>query len=1367
MRIHKLSIMLLLALLAGQAWAHVPKSRAPKPKPAGVQNRTEVCANSEAQIDQEINNVRARLLAGGDCWWDFTDGRYIVPKVEPGSGRPEVSSIFAASVWLGGLDPGGNLKLACQDYRTGANPSNDFWPGPLDENGNTDRPICKNWDVHFRVTGADIEKHLTNLREGRTGATDIPRSIKGWPSKGNPYFIEVWGFDLPVTTQGLAGFYDKDEDELYDPLKGDYPSIEIRGCPLDRYPDEMIFWIYNDQGGGAPHTVTNGKTIQMEVQVQAFGYKTNDELNDMTFQRYKLINRATESIDSTFFALWIDADLGCAYDDYIGCDTTLLATRKKINGVEVVTFEPRNLMYIYNQDNLDGQPGCNCDAGTPTYCNKIPLLGVDYFRGPLDENANEIGMSSFVYYNNGSSQPPPPPGTTDPGQDIQYYRYITGSWADGAPYTIGGNGKGGTIPTKFAFPSEPNNQAGWSMCSAGLPPADRRTLQASGPFRLDPGATNELIVGVPWVPDIDYPCPDMEPLFRADQLAQGLFDNCFDLLDGPDAPTMDWIELNKEIVAVLTNVGISNNINEAYAEQDPIAPASLPDQQRSYLFEGYKIYQLIDPNVSASDYDDPNKARLVYQVDVRNKVSKIFNWVQVRDQSGGPNNGKLVYYPEEKVAGEDVGIRHTFSITGDNFAVGNDKRLVNHKKYYFSSLAYAYNNYAGFDPLARPEVGQPRPYLEGRRNIQIYTVIPRPIVDQALQSSYGDGPVVTRVEGTGYGWANFLYLSAETKAGLCNAGLKDTFLTYKPGRGPISINIFNPFEVKDGEYELTILDANNTDLKLDVGAKWELRRLPDGPVITGERSIAEVNEQIVSEYGFSVNLATATEPGERADASNGIVGSEVVYADPNQKWLFAYPDSDLPPFNYLKTARLEREEPLDPTQAFSNVGDVPFIPYVMAEWKIRYQFDNQNLVVTPAWTEGTGSNNQNAIGASLAGDNELRLTADKRPERLAQLPNVDIVFTSDKSKWSRCVVIESASAYYTDNYYPKDPALKTESPANRPRLNFDVRYALSVGKEDADNDGKPDPDGAVAPVGAPYAGKPLYGMGWFPGYAIDVETGTRLNVFFGENSTLDKAIDPNFTGRDMLWNPTSQTLRNPNPANYFDFVGGGQHWVYVTYTPYDECEALRRRWTPELFASASAATVAKGPQIRNIAWTSLIQLAPGVQMKSLKDGLIPNETTVKLRVGNKYQTWFNDADGGKRSGNPKYRFKIEGKAAKDRDAVQVENALDSIKMVPNPYYGFSQYETSQFSNIVKITNLPAKCTVTIYSLDGKFIRQYNRDESYRTYNQVSPAIEWDLKNNKGIPVASGVYMVHVAAPGLGERTLKWMGIARQFDPSGL
>jgi len=450
----------------------------------------------------------------------------------------------------------------------------------------------------------------------------------------------------------------------------------------------------------------------------------------------------------------------------------------------------------------------------------------------------------------------------------------------------------------------------------------------------------------------------------------------------------------------------------------------------------------------------------------------------------------------------------------------------------------------------------------------------------------------------------------------------------------------------------------------------------------------------------------------------------------------------------------------DPKQGLSTLGAGWFVPYVLCDWELS----GTNVVFSPGW-----SSSQPTLNRSVVGGNQEPTVKDSRYNKLALLPNVDIVFTSDTSKWSRCVVVETASYLYTSSAFGVDPNVyKTESPsATKPRVMFDVRYSPSVGKVDADGDGKPDPDGAVAPPGAPDAGKPILGMGWFPGYAVDVETGKRLNIFFGENSMYSKDLDPGYTGRDMLWNPTSQAFRDAQNVNAVtDFVMGGHHYVYVMYSEYDGCEAARRRFAPELNTNSA---IAKVSQMKNVAWAGMLQLTPGAQLKPLNQGLIPNDVTIKLRVSKPYETWYNDNDNGKKTGHPVYQFKIENREAQRRlEGVQIQNVMDSIKVVPNPYYGFSQYEISQFSNTIKITNLPAKCTVTIYSLDGKFIRQYKRDEVYQPYQQIAPDLEWDLKNNKGIPVASGVYLIHINAPDLGEeRTIKWFGIARQFDPSGL
>ncbi|MCB0636460.1 MAG: hypothetical protein KDC54_07565, partial [Lewinella sp.] len=632
-----LNLILLVLALPVVVFAHRPPHVGERD---GQRNDTQVsfrenCSPALNQIDQDINNVRARLTTGGDVWWNGDDGRYVVPKTPPGV--PEVSSIFAGAVWIGGKSPGGNLKMAAQTY--GRNDGSfDFWPGPLNpgdpnypggpladpRRGTVGADTCAQWDRFFVVDGANIESHIRAWRQAASAGQSsldpetIPTDILGWPARGNRFFEQVHGFKLPETDQGLAGFWDQDQDTYYDPDEGDYPIIEIRGCTLEEpksSPDEMIFWIYNDAGNVHRETqVTNENRIQMEIQVQAFAYKTSDDINNMTFQRYKLINRAVERIDSTYFAMWVDPDLGCYTDDYVGCDTT------------------RSLAYVYNDDAIDGETGCTCPGGVNTYCDEVPILGVDYFRGPLDAMGQELGMSSFTYYNNvgvGGNDI----FTTDPQTASEYYNYISGRWRNGDPLTYGGSGfNSGGAETAYAFTDAPSVDGGWSMCEEDLGNGDRRTLQASGQFTLLPGAVNELIIGVVWVADQQYPCPSISRLQKADDIAQDLFDNCFNLTRGPDAPDVDWIELDREIIAVFTNDTLSsNNAFEAYSEQGLGIPEGVDDQ---YRFEGYKLFQLSGPDVSLADRDDPSKVRQVYQVDKNNGIEKIFNWSGLNPEDG-------------------------------------------------------------------------------------------------------------------------------------------------------------------------------------------------------------------------------------------------------------------------------------------------------------------------------------------------------------------------------------------------------------------------------------------------------------------------------------------------------------------------------------------------------------------------------------------------------------------------------------------------------------------------------------------------------------------------------------------------------------
>ena len=1367
MKIFKTGLLSLLGVgLALSVFAHSDRSsKKQTAEPSRERSFQLDCDNAVAQIDLSINNVRARLLTGGDLWWDGDDGRYVVPNVP--AGEEPVSSIFAAGLWLGGFDPAGNLKLAAQTYgRSGAH--FDYWPGPLtgfpdpdDENapppGMTDRFTCANWDKFFVVNADDIELHLQQFDAANQAGVPydpelIPPSVRGWPSRGNPFFSDVHFFELPVTSQGLAGFWDQNGNGLYEPHQGDFPQVQVRGCSSSpTYPDQMIFWIFNDAGN--LHAETESDPIQMEIQATAFAYATKDEINDMTFYKYKMINRAVESIDSTFFSWWMDPDLGCYEDDYIGCDVG------------------RSLAYVYNEDALDGSPAgtCDCPGGVATYCDEIPILGIDFFRGPLDENGNEIGMSSFTYYLNGSVDGIP--WMLDPQTPRGYYNYMTGSWRDGTPFTYGGNGYGGTEPTKYVFPDPPNApEPAWSMCSEGLGFGDRRTIQSSGPFRLDPGAVNEMVLGVIWVPDQNYPCPGIQKLQEADEIAQNLFDNCFHFINSPDAPDVDWVELDREVIAVLTNDTIlSNNAFEDYKSRLDLSLEWAEDTL--YRFEGYKLYQLAGPTVALSELENPDRARLVYQVDKKNGIGTIFNWECVENPTG-----KTYYEPVLKVEGADEGIRHTFRIIEDQFADG-DRRLINHKKYYYVAVAYAHNNYFPFDP--EEILGQKTPYLQGRRNIgdgenHFYTVIPRPIVDRKLNAAYGDGVGITRIDGVGAG-GYFLDLADTTRMILerdfrTNTNNFDGQITYRSGNGPIKVEVYNPLAVKDGTFELTFFDENMTNEQLDDNTRWQLTYLTDQstPVILSQRTIDELNEQVIREFGFAITIGQTDEFGATGRGPNGVIepGFVLEYKAGAEAlpWLTGIADGTVPGvgnlldqviFDFVDNGVGGEDELLDQDQALNTIGPGFFVPFMMANWRADPETDLP--FITPAWS-------------NEGGNNYVRAQID-----LADVNNVDIVFTKDKSLWSRSVVIETANRYY----YGEGDEFGADLPGGQPsdgstdyRFSFDLRSGKSVSKYDANGDGLPDPDGSGTD-----------GLGWFPGYVIDVETGQRLYAFFGENSVYDcdyleslglpefcnLMLDGTGHGGDMLFNPTGQTSLLPGGiANVLNYYLGGQHFVYVTKLPYEDGHQL---FNEHLRLSG----LSKVEAIKEITWAGMLLLEQGTSMSAYgagEEGLIPEDVTVKLRADNPYQVVRGTGDF---NGYPTYRFRLEGKQAEELTPEGIEGALDRIKVVPNPYYAFSSYETGEVSRVVKITNLPAQCVVTIFALDGKFVRQYNRDERPMApqgnnraleRNQVLPDLEWDLRNAMGVPIASGVYLIHIKAPGLGERTIKWFGINREKKVPG-
>ena len=330
-------------------------------------------------------------------------------------------------------------------------------------------------------------------------------------------------------------------------------------------------------------------------------------------------------------------------------------------------------------------------------------------------------------------------------------------------------------------------------------------------------------------------------------------------------------------------------------------------------------------------------------------------------------------------------------------------------------------------------------------------------------------------------------------------------------------------------------------------------------------------------------------------------------------------------------------------------------------------------------------------------------------------------------------------------------------------------------------------------------------MGWFPGYAINVETGERLNIMFSENSS-----DPENNGNDMLFNPTNVFAvdgdgnaveravydywfaNRPDLYNdlYFNPCWGGKHYVYIvgstgnTNSAYYRSNTVKRnfdnsfdcgpydegQWLMNKFSTFTGVSDVANQQrmnrkmqlFNNVMWTSIPMPA-----SMHEDEWLSNEATIKIRVSRPYMRYSAGMNRGpenvQNDNFPMYSFTTKNIAVQHNVADMHKSILDKINIVPNPYYGYSTYEGSALENYVKIVNLPTyedgvdgAVTISIFTVSGVLVRKLTKGGT-DTY------VDWDLKNSAAIPIASGIYIIHVKAPGIGERTLKFFAAMRPTD----
>jgi hypothetical protein len=214
---------------------------------------------------------------------------------------------------------------------------------------------------------------------------------------------------------------------------------------------------------------------------------------------------------------------------------------------------------------------------------------------------------------------------------------------------------------------------------------------------------------------------------------------------------------------------------------------------------------------------------------------------------------------------------------------------------------------------------------------------------------------------------------------------------------------------------------------------------------------------------------------------------------------------------------------------------------------------------------------------------------------------------------------------------------------------------------------------------------------------------------------------------------------------------GGQHAIYVfgvninnTGCPYYDGV---NNWVYDQYKTAT--NLSFRSLYMNCMWVTNPLLAEDQQ-------LLSNDARISLRINKEYEVFTASGDN---NGQPMYNWSMSAYSTDLSNEEALTSVLDLINVVPNPYYAFSEYERNKVDNRIKFTNLPEQCTISIYNLSGKLVNQFKKDNPL-TY------MDWTLTNKTGIPVSSGVYMIHFDVPGVGETSRKAFIAMRQFDSEG-
>lgn len=470
-----------------------------------------------------------------------------------------------------------------------------------------------------------------------------------------------------VDNDGNAAGQEEPAYRIYKITQGNTTDADYLNWPINQgaYTDSLgrplflgtqtMFYVYND---AATHASGQTSLASMKAQILQtnWSYNVNGPLGNIVFMEYRIINRSNNTWTNTYLGSWCDDDLGNENDDKIGCDTTL------------------NLGYTYNSTNNDADYGSAPPAvGTDFFRGALINTGdlndtVRYFSPPGTENEvikvgyRDLGLTVFNCYNNGN----PPP--SDPQNNTETFRVLEGKQRLNESWVNPNNGD----TTKIIFTGDPVTSTGWINPGE----ADRRFIQSTGPFVMNAGDTQTIIVAQV-IARGNSNLGSVAALRSTDALAQRIFDNNFQVPESaPEVPVSVYAPGNGKIYISwgdsAERISIHNKLSGG-----------------TYEFQGYNIYA-IKPGTTGSEPSDRVLMKTFDKVDgVGDIMDSVFNTTY----------GTFIYYVVQP--GTNNGISRYFVMERDFI---NNNNIYNGTEYPIVVTAYYYDSLGG--PFSAPKVNE-------------------------------------------------------------------------------------------------------------------------------------------------------------------------------------------------------------------------------------------------------------------------------------------------------------------------------------------------------------------------------------------------------------------------------------------------------------------------------------------------------------------------------------------------------------------------------------------------------------------------------------------------------------------------------------